>query len=165
MKITKQKLLTFFLLLGILLIALFARTYNLSSVPSGFHIDEAIIADNAYSIMKTGKDTDNHFLPLQTEVFGDYNPTGYAYLAILPIRLFGLTIAAARSVGAVLGVFAVLAVFFLTYSIFERTDLSLLSSLLVALSPWDIVLSRSTEETAASLVFIVFGFACLSLEY
>lgn len=161
MKIAKQKLLTFFFLLGILLIALFARTYHLSSVPNGFHIDEAIIADNAYSIMKTGKDTDNHFLPLQTEVFGDYNPTGYAYLAILPIKFFGLTIAAARSVGAVLGVFAVLAVFFLVYSIFERFDLSLLSSLFVALSPWDIVLSRSTEETAASLVFIIFGFACL----
>ncbi|MGA2911245.1 MAG: hypothetical protein ABSE17_01210 [Candidatus Levyibacteriota bacterium] len=161
MKITKQKLLTFFLLCGILLIALFARTYQLSSVPNGFHIDEAIIADNAYSIMHTGRDTDNNFLPLQTEVFGDYNPTGYAYLAILPIRFLGLTITAARSVGAILGVFAVLAVFFLAYSIFERINLSLLTSLFIALSPWDIVLSRSTEETAASLVFIVLGFACL----
>jgi len=161
MKITKQKLLTLILLGGILLIALFARTYQLSSVPNGFHIDEAIIADNAYSIMHTGRDTNNNFLPLQTEVFGDYNPTGYAYLAIIPIRFLGLTITAARSVGAILGVLAVLAVFFLAYAVFERVSLSLLASLLVALSPWDIVLSRSTEETAASLVFIVLGFACL----
>lgn len=159
--LNKSNLLTAGILCIILALSLFVRVYNLGTIPSGFHIDEAIIADNAYSIMQTGKDTDNNFLPLQTEQFGDYNPTGYAYLAILPIKLLGLTIFAARSVGVVLSVLTVLGVFFLTYSIFERKNLSLLSALFMALSPWDIVLSRSTEETVASLVFIVFGFAFL----
>jgi hypothetical protein len=157
----KQNLLVAILLGIILVLSLFVRFYNLTNIPSGFHIDEAIIADNAYSIMKTGKDTDNNFLPLQTEQFGDYNPTGYAYLAILPIKFLGLTIFAARSVGAVLSVLTVLGVFFLTYAFFERKNLSLLTALFVALSPWDIVLSRSTEETVSALVFIVFGFAFL----
>ena len=159
--LNKQNLLTACFLFVILLFAVVTRFYNLSAVTSGFHIDEAIIADNAYSIMQTGKDTDNNFLPLQTEQFGDFNPTGYAYLAIIPIKILGLTIFAARSVGAALSVLTVLGVFLLTYSIFERKNLSLLTALLVALSPWDIVLSRSTEETVSALVFIVFGFASL----
>jgi hypothetical protein len=159
--LSKKNLLVAIALCLILALSVFVRFYQLSTTPSGFHIDEAIIADNAYSIMQTGKDTDNNFLPLQTEQFGDYNPTGYAYLAILPIKILGLTIFAARSVGAFLSVLTVLGVFFLAYSIFEKKSLSLLSALFVALSPWDIVLSRSTEETVSSLVFIVFGFALL----
>ncbi len=120
--LNKQNLLTACFLFVILLFAVVTRFYNLSAVPSGFHIDEAIIADNAYSIMQTGKDTDNNFLPLQTEQFGDFNPTGYAYLAIIPIKILGLTIFAARSVGAALSVLTVLGVFLLTYSIFERKN-------------------------------------------
>lgn len=161
MKLFKNNLYFFVLFIVILAIALFVRFYDLSNVPNGFHIDEAIIADNANFILNTGRDTNNNFLPLQTEVFGDYNPTGYAYLAVVPIKILGLTIFAARSVGAMLGVLAVLGVGFLTYALFEKKNLSLLAAFFTALSPWDIILSRSTEETASSLVFIVFGFALL----
>ncbi len=161
LSISKKSWLITIALCAILALAIIARFYNLSSVPLGFHIDEAIIADNANFILQTGKDTNNNFLPLQTEVFGDYNPTGYAYLAVIPIKILGLTIFAARSVGSLLGVFAVLGAFFLAYAIFEKKSLSLLTALFVALSPWNIVLSRSTEETAASLPFIIFGFAFL----
>lgn len=161
MSLLKNNLWVSILLFLILIISLFVRFYKLDIVPNGFHIDEAIIADNANFILNTGKDTNNNFLPLQTEVFGDYNPTGYAYLAIAPIKILGLTIFAARSVGALLGALAAIGVFFLAYSIFERTRISLLASLFTALSPWGIALSRSTEETAASLVFIIFGFALL----
>lgn len=161
MSLLKNNLWVSILLFLILIISLFVRFYKLDLVPNGFHIDEAIIADNANFILNTGKDTNNNFLPLQTEVFGDYNPTGYAYLAIAPIKILGLTIFAARSVGAFLGALAAIGVFFLAYSIFERTRISLLASLFTALSPWGIALSRSTEETAASLVFIIFGLALL----
>ena len=161
MSLLKNNLWVSILLFLILIISLFVRFYKLDVVPNGFHIDEAIIADNANFILNTGRDTNNNFLPLQTEVFGDYNPTGYAYLAIAPIKILGLTIFAARSVGAFLGALAVIGVFFLAYSIFEKKRISLLASLFTALSPWGIALSRSTEQTAASLVFIIFGFALL----
>ena len=161
MKLLKNNLSTCIILGVILVFAFFIRAYNLSSVPNGFHVDEAIIADNANFILNTGRDTNNNFLPLQTEVFGDYNPTGYTYLAIIPIKILGLTVFAVRSVGVFLGVLAVLGVFFLAYSIFEKISIGLLASFFMALSPWDIIVSRSTEETASSLVFIVFGFALL----
>lgn len=157
----RKNFLTLFLLSIILLISFFIRTYKLDSIPNGFHIDEAIIADNANFILHTGYDTDNHFMPLQTEVFGDYNPMGYAYLAIPAIKIFGFTIFALRSIGGFLSIISILGTFFLVYSIFEEKTLSLLTSLFVALSPWEIVLSRSTEETVSSLPFIILGFALL----
>lgn len=150
---------TYLLLFIIFLVALFFRFYNLETTPHGFHIDEAIIADNANFILHTGRDTNNNFLPLQTEVFKDYNPTGYVYLAILPIKFLGLNIFAARLPGALLGSLTVFALFLLIYSLFEKKSLALLGSLLFALSPWDIVLSRSTEEAGAAIFFTTLGFA------
>lgn len=156
-----MKRIHFVILIIITLFALVLRFYQLGTIPFGFHIDEAIIADNANFILHTGRDTNNAFLPLQTEVFGDYNPTGYAYLAILPIKIFGLNEFATRFPGALLNSLAVLACFFLIYALFENISLSLLTAFLFSVSPWSIVLSRSSEETVASFFFVVLGFAFL----
>lgn len=145
----------------IIVCAVLLRFWTLSEVPYGFQTDEAIIADNARSILETGRDTNNVLFPLQTEVFGDYNPTGAAYLTILPIKILGSTIFATRSVGALLSVLTVVAVFFFAYALFENVPISLLSSFFFAFSPWDIILSRSSEETIASLFFLMVGFALL----
>jgi len=162
----KNKKLTYFLLGFIFILAIFLRFYQLKEVPNGLHLDEAISGVNAYSILHTGKDSNNNWLPLQTEVFGDYNPTGYAYLAIIPIKLFGLSEFATRFSGALLGSLTILAVFLLALSIFKNKTIGLLSAFLVAINPWHIVLSRSSEETLVSLFFVILGFALvfLSLE-
>src|SRR6266403_4409631 len=97
------------LLLIIFFVGVFFRFTHLATIPVGFHLDEAIIGDNANFILHTGRDTDNAFLPLQTEVFGDYNPTGYAYLAIPSIKVLGLTEFATRFPGAFLGSLTVFA--------------------------------------------------------
>jgi 4-amino-4-deoxy-L-arabinose transferase-like glycosyltransferase len=150
----------------IFLMGIFLRFYRLSEFPVGFHIDEAINGVNAYFILETGKDSNNNKFPLQTEVFGDYNPTGYSYLTILPIKLFGLNEFSTRLPGALLGGLTILASFLLAFSIFRNKTVSLLSAFLVAISPWHIVFSRSSEEALVSLFFVVFGFALvfLSLE-
>lgn len=154
-----SKLLATSLLVIIFIISLFLRFYHLGIYPVGFHIDEAIQADNAYFLLHSGRDTNNHIWPLDTEVFGDYNPTGYAYLTIGPIAVFGLTEFATRFPGALLGSLTVVGFFFLSFVFFKNTKISLLSSFLLAISPWHIVLSRGSEETLVSLCFIVFGFA------
>ena len=53
MKLLKNNLSTCIILGVILVFAFFIRAYNLSSVPNGFHVDEAIIADNANFILNT----------------------------------------------------------------------------------------------------------------
>lgn len=151
------------ILLLIFLVGIFLRFYQLSKIPSGFHIDEAISGANAYSLLKTGKDTNNTFLPLSTNVFGDDNPTGYAYLTVLPVKLFGLTEFATRFPGALFGSLTVLAFFIFTLALFQNTKVALLASFLLAVAPWHIMLSRSSEQTLVGLFFLILGFAYLFL--
>lgn len=153
------------ILLLIFSVAVCLRFYRLSEIPNGLHIDEAINGVNGYFILQTGKDTNNNKFPLQTEVFGDYNPTGYAYLTILPIKVFGLSEFSTRFPGALLGGLTVLAVFLLAFSIFGNKKISLLTAILVAIGPWHIVFSRSSEQTLASLFFVVLGFALVILSF
>ncbi len=150
-----------FFLLGIFLLAASLRFYKLSEFPVGFHIDEAILGYTAYSLILTGKDTNNNFYPMYTEVFGDNLPTGYHILTMLPVKLFGLTELATRFVGAFFGSITVFAVFFLAFSIFRDKKISLLTALLVALSPWHVSLSRGSSEAEVALFFIILGFACV----
>lgn len=162
----KNKNFFLYLILGlIIVISLVLRFYQLKEIPNGLHLDEAISGVNAYSILHTGKDSNDNWFPLQTEVFGDYNPTGYAYLAIIPIRLFGLNEFATRFPGALLGSLTVLASFLLALSIFKNKTMGLLSAFLVAINPWHIVLSRSSEETLVSLFFVTLGFALVFLSF
>lgn len=152
-------------LLWIFLFGIFLRFYQLSQIPNGFHIDEAINGVNGYFILQTGKDSNNKRFPLQTEVFGDYNPTGYSYLTILPIKLFGLNEFSTRFPGSFLGSLTILASFLLAFSIFKNKKIGLLSAFLIAISPWHIVFSRSSEQTVVSLFFVVLGFALVFLSF
>lgn len=157
---------TLFILLLIFLAGIFLRFYQLNQIPNGLHIDEAINGVNGYFLLQTGRDSNNSKLPLQTEVFGDYNPTGYAYLTVIPIKYFGLNEFSTRFPGALFGSLTILACYLLAFSIFKSRKIGLLSAFLVALSPWHIVFSRSSEQTLVSLFFVVTGFALvfLSLE-
>lgn len=161
-----KKRTAFIVLLVIILLGTFLRYYQLGQIPNGFHIDEAINGVNGNFLLHTGRDSNNNKLPLQTEVFGDYNPTGYSYLTIIPIKLFDLNEFSTRFPGAFLGSLTVAACYLLGLSIFKSQRIGLLSAFLVAVSPWHIVFSRSSEETLVSLFFVVLGFALvfLSLE-
>lgn len=147
------------ILITILAFSLFIRTYNLNSIPLGFHIDEASLGYNAYSLLLTGKDSDGNKLPLYISMFNDNNPTGYYYLATISIKAFGLNEFATRFPAALFGSLSVLAIYFLSLNIFKDKKISLLSSLLLAMAPWSIVLSRTSAETIVALFFIILGFA------
>src|SRR5438067_2332273 len=122
-------------LLGIIfLLGLFLRFYKLTSFPVGFHLDEASKGYTAYSMIKTGKDDNNHFLPFYIDVFGDNSPPGYHYLDIPFVATFGLTEFAVRAPGSLFGAFSILACFFLAYALFENRKISLASAFLLAIS-------------------------------
>lgn len=147
------------LLFAIFFLAAFVRFYKLSEYPVGFHVDEASLGYNAYSLLLTGKDENNHAFPLYINTFGDYRPTGYNYLAILPVKFFGLTVFATRFPGALFGSISVFAIFFLTYVLFEDILTALVASVLLSFAPWHIVLSRASAEAIVALFFILIGFA------
>jgi asparagine N-glycosylation enzyme membrane subunit Stt3 len=145
----------------IFLLAFFLRTYQLSSFPPGFHVDEVKAGWNAYSLWKTGRDDWLHPFPLHYDTFGDQRPTGFFYAAVPSLSLFGLSEFAVRFTPALFGSLAVIAIFFLSLLITHNSKLSLLASFMLAVSPWHISLSRASSEGIISATLVFFGLTYL----
>ncbi|HUQ85034.1 MAG TPA: glycosyltransferase family 39 protein [Candidatus Limnocylindrales bacterium] len=147
---------TKYLLIGIILIASFLRLSLLGDVPISPDWDEVALGYDAYSIMQTGRDEFGNFLPVVLRSFDDYKPALYAYLAIPSVKIFGLNAFATRLPSAIFGILTVLATYFLVKELFKRRDLALLSSFMLAISPWHIQFSRIAFETNVGLAFNIF---------
>lgn len=141
----------------IFFLALFLRTYKLSSFPVGFHGDEAEIGYNAFSLLQTGRDKNGQFLPLATDQWGDFRPTGYHYTAILPIAIFGLNEFATRLPAAIFGSLTTIIFFFLVKELWENHRLAVLATFFLAINPWHVIISRATSESVISLFWIILG--------
>ena len=152
----------YLILILIILLAAFLRFWQLGENPPSLTWDEAAWGYNAYSLGIDGKDEFGRFLPLNyLESFGDFKPPMYAYLDIIPVKLFGLNEFATRFPSAFFGVLTVLITYLLTKRIFwnsrSRETYALLSALFLAISPWYILLSRAAFEANVANFFIVFG--------
>ncbi|MBI2028388.1 MAG: glycosyltransferase family 39 protein [Candidatus Levybacteria bacterium] len=159
--IFKEKKYILFLVV-IVLLAFFLRFYKLGQNPPSLTWDEAAWGYNAYSLGIDGRDEFGRFLPLNyLESFGDFKPPVYAYLDIVPIKLFGLNEFAVRFPSAFFGVLTVLIAYFLTKRIFwnskSKDEYALFSSLFLAISPWHIMLSRGAFEANVATFFLVGG--------
>ena len=130
------------------------RFLGLGSNPPGLYWDEVSLGYNAYSILKTGSDEHNRFLPIDTfKAFGDYKPPGYIYATVPSIALFGLNNFAVRFPSALAGTLLVLTTYFLVIELFDNRKTASLASLLVAISPWSIQLSRVAFESNLAVLF------------
>ncbi|MEX2012935.1 MAG: glycosyltransferase family 39 protein [Candidatus Levyibacteriota bacterium] len=158
---------TLILLLIILFIGAALRFWQLGKVPISPDWDEVALGYNAYSIIQTGKDEYGKFLPIVMRSFDDYKPALYSYLTVPSVIAFGLNIFAVRAVSAFFGVLTILAVYFLLRELFGEKnfkkeikgfviDIPLLSSFLLAISPWHIQFSRIAFESNVGLAFNVF---------
>jgi 4-amino-4-deoxy-L-arabinose transferase-like glycosyltransferase len=153
----KNELLFLFL---IVLFAFFLRIWHVNINPPAISWDEASIGYNAYSILKTGKDEHGKFLPLDTfAAFGDYKPPVPIYLTVPFVAVFGLNELAVRLPSVLAGALTVLVLSFLVLELFgnKQVLLALLSSFLLAISPWHIMLSRAGFEGNIALFFITLG--------
>jgi 4-amino-4-deoxy-L-arabinose transferase-like glycosyltransferase len=144
------------LIILIFILAVFLRFYRLDIYPA-LNADEAAIGYNAYSLIKTGLDEHGNPWPVHFQSFNDYKPGLFFYIVLPFVKVLGLNIWSVRLPGAALGVFTVLAVYFLVKSLFESRKLSLASAFLLAISPWHIQFSRGGWEVNASTFFITSG--------
>jgi len=151
----------FWPLILIVILAFALRVYKLGDYPVGLTWDEPALGYNAYSILKTGRDEYGKLFPITFKSFGDYKPGLFIYYLIPSVGIFGLNEFAIRFPSALAGVGTVLAVFFLVKIIFEKRkevfSLAFLSSLLLAVSPWNIHFSRGAWEANLALFTIVVG--------
>ena len=115
----------YLLLLAILIFAAFLRFYQLGNNPPSLTWDEAAWGYNAYSIGIDGRDEFGRFLPLDyLESFGDFKPPVYAYLDVLPVKIFGLSEFSVRFPSALFGVLTVLLTYFLVKALFKTNSKS-----------------------------------------
>jgi len=151
-----------YFIIFILLIAAFLRFYQLGVNPPSLTWDEVAWGYNAYALGTDGRDEFGRFLPYDyLESFGDFKPPMYAYLDIIPVKIFGLNEFSTRFPSAFFGVLTVLISYFLTLRIFYKSEYSkyyaLLTSFILAISPWHVMLSRAAFEANVATFFLVLG--------
>lgn len=122
------------LLALILAIAAFMRLYQLDSLPPGLHPDEAA---NGLDIFKILEEKD--FQPFYERNGG--RESLFFFLQSIGVSIFGNTIFALRIAPALIGVASVLAVYLWTASWFRRRT-ALIAALLMAVTPWGVIISR-----------------------
>ncbi|MEW5693757.1 MAG: glycosyltransferase family 39 protein [Candidatus Hydrogenedentota bacterium] len=130
------------LLCIILFIASFLRIYKLDTIPGGFFCDEAATGYNTYSILKTGYDPYNRFLPLFMNHHNiDYPEALYNYLSLPVIYLFGLNIFSTRLTSAIISIFSIITTYLFTKELFNK-KVGLITAILLTVSPWHFQFSR-----------------------
>lgn len=173
------------LILAIIILAAgILRLYKLSSYPVSLSWDEVAIGYNAYSIAQTGTDEYGHRWPILFQSFNDYKLPGYIYVDALLIKFFGLSEFTTRAPSALLGIIAVVTLYFLTKKLFEENQdgwqswkesrrraasnfflksetIALLAAFFLAISPWHLQLSRAAFESNAALTIVLVGVTLL----
>jgi len=153
----KYKFLTLVILLAAIL-----RFWGLGINPPSLSWDEAAWGYNAYSLGLDGRDEFGRFLPWNyLESFGDFKPPVYAYLTVLPVKIFGLNEFSTRFASAFFGTLTVVLTYFLAKELFFNSQFaicnSLIATFLLAISPWHVMLSRAAFEANVASFFIIGG--------
>lgn len=146
---------TWLLLFLIVALAAVLRFYKIQEIPAGFFFDEATVGVNSYFLAKSGHDELGNFLPDFIKIGDDFRHVAIFYATVPFIKLFALNEFAVRSATAFFSVLIVAVTYFLTRTLLGQAKIALLSSALIAISPWLINLSRSSNEIILSLLFLM----------
>lgn len=141
--------------LAILIFGSILRLFKISSFPP-INADEAALAYNAYSFIKTGHDEHGNNFAVNLQSFNDYKPALYSYLLIPVIYLFGLNNFAIRSIGVFSSIFSLILFYFIVKKFFDK-KIGLFAMFLLAISPWHIHFSRGAWEVNLASFFILGG--------
>ncbi len=140
--------------IGVIVLAIVLRFWQLGSIPGGFHADEADFGYNAYSLLQTGKDEYGQSYPLIYRSFGDYKGAVYAYLTIPFIASAGLNEWAVRVPSAIFGMLFIVLTFAFVFRLSGSRSLALLSMALAVISPLGVLLSRVQSDPL--VCFVIF---------
>src|SRR3989337_1727685 len=130
---TKHKV--YIALFLIIILAFLLRFYKITSNPPSLNWDEVSIGYNAYSILKSGKDEWNQFLPLHFKSYGEYKLPAQVYISIPGIYLFGLNEFGVRITPVIYGTVTVFIMFFLGRNLFGNNFVGFISVVLLVTYP------------------------------
>lgn len=124
-------------------VALAVRGLRLATAPAGFHQDELVSIVDAWHLARTGHDHLGHFLPLGAlESFGDWVSPLLVYLELPGVALVGLHPLVGRLVTVLAGALVVPICYGIARSLRLPIAAASIAALVVALSPWQVALSR-----------------------
>ena len=126
-------------------------------MPYGITNDEAGYIYNAYSISQTGRDVNGRFLPLSINLDNPFSPVPI-YLNAIFLRILGLSVFTGRFFYALLGTGSILLIYLIAKILFKDYRVGLISSFVLAISPWHLHVSRSAYEAGVALFFFLLAF-------
>jgi 4-amino-4-deoxy-L-arabinose transferase-like glycosyltransferase len=153
----RSRLLLFLLILAL---GIFARTWELRSLPPGLNEDEASSGVDAFSLYRFGVDRNGISFPVFMTSWGSGQNALPAYLMIPFIALGGLSPFTIRLPAWIGGILTLPLVYFVGKRAAGR-DFGLWAMFLLAISPWHILISRWGFE--GNLLPFIFSAAVLCL--
>lgn len=143
----------------ILIVAFGLRFFRLGQVPVSLYWDEAAILADAKVVAETGRDMHDHsWLQALFPSYGDYKLPVYIWLTSLAVKLFGVTPWVVRLPSALAGVATVylagLIAKKLTDDQAQGRCWQFWSMLVMAVSPWSILFSRTAFEGHLAQFFL-----------
>lgn len=141
----------------IVLFFLVTRLYKISQIPASVYWDEASIGYNAFAVATDLKDEWGDTLPLHFRAFGEFKLPVYVYSAVASVKLFGLSAFSARFPAVLYALGSVITLFFLIRKITGKDSAGYMASLILTVSPWFFIFSRTGYEATAGLFFFLLG--------
>jgi 4-amino-4-deoxy-L-arabinose transferase-like glycosyltransferase len=131
-----------------MILAAALRLFSIDRIPPALNWDEAAIGWNAKTIWKMHLDEFGTRWPISFRSFGDYKSPLYIYLTAPVVGILGSSEVSVRLVSAAAGIVSVGLMYFLGGTA---------AALLMAITPWHILLSRPALEANLALMFVLGG--------
>lgn len=150
------------LFIVVLVVGIFARTWEYSALPPGLNVDEASIGVEAYYLYKFGMDRHGMTYPVHLISWGSGQNALYAYLLIPFVALKGINAFAVRLPMMLAGILS-MPLMFIAGKRLLGEKFALLAMFFMAVSPWHIVNSRWAVESNIMPFLFLAGFTALTL--
>lgn len=115
-------------------------------------------------MLKTGRDYQGNFLPLNFHSLAEWRTPLYLYSAVPTVAVFGITPLGVRLPAVIFGVLSIWGFYLLIKKLkignsleTENWKLEIIASLLLAINPWHLQYSRAGFEVTMLLSFLLFG--------
>lgn len=148
------------IILLIILLGAWWRFYQLGEIPSGVYVDETAVGYNAYSLAETGRDEYGQPWPVFMRLFGAFSSPLYTFVTAGVVGVIGLSDFSIRLISAVSGTLLVLLFYLILGELKYRWWLQMAGTLLLALAPWGVFLSRMALEGHLAMVLAVAAGYC-----
>ena len=142
---------------AVFVLALFVRVYRIGELPYGWHVDEAGMSYDIYSMINYGTDRYYKFNPVYFINFGGGQNALYGYICAVFMKLFGLSLTVIRIPAVLSGMATWLFGTLILKEYFDK-KFTLMGSFLIAIIPCFILQSRIGLE---SLLFLSTSTAAL----